>query len=129
MFWLIENKDQINSFRIKGYKKAFVEVIPFSNTVHPVLNNISLVYIKPLNGDKGYMVTIDHSEAFTIENSLLTELLDGIETIYVRDKKKFCTLVTKLTFGKVCFGWCVEPIEPKKEVKKTPKKKTTKKKK
>ena len=42
-------------------------------------------------------------------------------------KKKFCTLVTKLTFGKVCFGWCVEPIEPKKEVKKTPKKKTTKK--
>ena len=38
-------------------------------------------------------------------------------------KKKFCTLVTKLTFGKVCFGWCVEPIEPKKEVKKTSKKK------
>ena len=38
-------------------------------------------------------------------------------------KKKFCTLVTKLTFGKVCFGWCVEPIELKKEVKKTPKKK------
>ena len=89
MFWLIENKDQINSFKRKGYKKAFIEVIPFSNTIHPVLNNISLVYIKPLNGDKGYMVTIDHSEAFTIENSLLTELLDGIETIYVRDKKKF----------------------------------------
>jgi len=42
-------------------------------------------------------------------------------------KKKFCILVTKLTFGKVCFGWCVEPIESKKEVKKTPKKKTTKK--
>ena len=54
-------------------------------------------------------------------------------------KKIICTLVTKLTFGKVCFGWCVEPIEPKKEVKKmntgksvvkkTPKKKITKKKK
>ena len=42
-------------------------------------------------------------------------------------KKIICTLVTKLTFGKVCFGWCVEPIESKKEVKKTPKKKTTKK--
>ena len=52
-------------------------------------------------------------------------------------KKTICILVTKLTFGKVCFGWCVEPIEPKKEVKKmntgksvvkkTPKKKTTKK--
>ena len=37
-------------------------------------------------------------------------------------KKKFCTLVTKLTFGKVCFGWCVEPIKPKKEVKRTSKK-------
>lgn len=89
MFWLIENKDQVNSFRRKGYKKAFVEVIPFSNTVHPVLNNISLVYIKPLNGDKGYMVTIDHSEAFTVENNLVTELLDEIEIIYVRDKKNF----------------------------------------
>jgi hypothetical protein len=52
-------------------------------------------------------------------------------------KKTICTLVTKLTFGKVCFGWCVEPIKPKKEVKKmstgkpakkkTSKKKTTKK--
>lgn len=89
MFWLIENKDQINSFRIKGYKKAFVEVIPFSNTVHPVLNNISLVYIKPLNGDKGYIVTIDHSEAFTVENNLLVEVLNEIDTIYVRDKKNF----------------------------------------
>ena len=89
MFWLIENKDQINSFRIKGYKKAFVEVIPFSNTVHPVLNNISLVYIKPLNGDKGYIVTINHSEAFTVENNLLVEVLNEIDTIYVRDKKNF----------------------------------------
>ena len=48
-------------------------------------------------------------------------------------KKTICTLVTKLTFGKVCFGWCVEPIEPKKEVKKMSpgkpaKKKTSKKK-
>ena len=52
-------------------------------------------------------------------------------------KKTICTLVTKLTFGKVCFGWCVEPIKPKKEVKKmstgkpvnkkTSKKKSTKK--
>ena len=89
MFWLIENKDQVNSFRRKGYKKAYIEVIPFSNTIHPVLNNISLVYIKPLNGDKGCMVTIDHSEAFTVENNLVTELLDEIETIYVRDKKNF----------------------------------------
>jgi len=89
MFWLIENKDQVNSFRIKGYKKAFIEVIPFSNTIHPVLNNISLVYIKPLNKSKGYMVALDHSESLTVENSLIQELLNGIETIYVRDKKNF----------------------------------------
>ena len=89
MFWLVENKDQINSFRLKGYKKVFVEVIPFSNTVHPVLNNISLVYIKPLNGDKGHIIPIDHSETFTVENSLLTEVLNEIDTIYVRDKKNF----------------------------------------
>ena len=106
MFWLIENKDQVNSFRRKGYKKAYVEVIPFSNTIHPVLNNISLVYIKPLNGDKGYMVTINHSEAFTVENSLVTELLDEIETIYVRDKKNFLHYY----FHKTCHQ--TEPTSP-----------------
>ena len=106
MFWLIENKDQVNSFRRKGYKKAYVEVIPFSNTIHPVLNNISLVYIKPLNGDKGYMVTIDHSEAFTVENNLVTELLDEIETIYVRDKKNFLHYY----FHKTCHQ--TEPTSP-----------------
>ena len=106
MFWLIENKDQINSFTRKGYKKAFVEVIPFSNTIHPVLNNISLVYIKPLNGDKGHIVAIDHSEAFTVENNLVTELLNGIETIYVRDKKNFLHYY----FHKTCHQ--TEPISP-----------------
>ena len=106
MFWLIENKDQVNSFRRKGYKKAYVEVIPFSNTIHPVLNNISLVYIKPLNGDKGYMVTINHSEAFTVENNLVTELLDEIETIYVRDKKNFLHYY----FHKTCHQ--TEPTSP-----------------
>ena len=89
----------INAGKRYRFKKVFVEVIPFSNTVHPVLNSISLVYIKPLNGDKGYIVPIDHSETFTVENSLLTEVLNEIDTIYVRDKKNFLHYY----FHKKCF--------------------------
>lgn len=89
MFWLIEDINQLKGFDLKGYKEAFVEVIPYSNWVHPVLNQVSLVYIKPLNGDKGYMVTSNHSEAFYVETDLIQETLEKIDKIYVRDKKQF----------------------------------------
>jgi len=40
-------------------------------------------------------------------------------------KNRLCLLVMKLTFGKVCFGWCVEPVKPKKKAKPTPQKSKT----
>lgn len=89
MFWLIEDINQLKGFDLKGYKEAFVEVIPYSNWVHPVLNQVSLVYIKPLNGDKGYIVASNHSEAFHMEKDLIQETLEKIDKIYVRDKKQF----------------------------------------
>ena len=97
MFWLIEDIDQLKGFGLKGYKEAFVEVIPCSNWVHPVLNQVSLVYIKPLNGDKGYIVASNHSEAFPMENDLIQEALEKIEKIYVRDKKQFLHYFTHKT--------------------------------
>jgi hypothetical protein len=89
MYWLIEDKERINTLITIKLKEAYVEVIPFSNTVHPVENNVSAVYIKPTNGSKGYMVTIEHSEAFHVQFEQVQELLDSIEKIYVIDKKEF----------------------------------------
>ena len=47
MYWLIENKEQLDVLINSGYKKAFIEVIPYNDTIHPVLNHVSLVYIRP----------------------------------------------------------------------------------
>jgi hypothetical protein len=89
MYWLIEDKERINILTTIKLREAYVEVIPFSNTVHPCENKVSSVYIKPVDGSKGYMVTIEHSEAFHVQFEQVQELLDSIEKIYVIDKKEF----------------------------------------
>jgi hypothetical protein len=89
MYWLIEDKEKINILSTIKLKEVYVEIIPFSPTIHPVENSVSAVYIKPVDGSKGYMVTIHHSEAFRVGVELVQELLYTIEKIYVIDKKEF----------------------------------------
>ena len=48
MYWLVENEEQLSVLVNSGYKEAFIEIIPYSNTVHPSQNSISLVYIRPI---------------------------------------------------------------------------------
>ena len=90
-FYLIENTEQLTSFYYQGFKRAFVEVIPFNDLVHPTLNKVSLVYIKPLTDDneKGYMICIDHSEALNVQIKHVNQVLKSFDEIYVRDKKTF----------------------------------------
>jgi hypothetical protein len=89
MYWLIEDKNNIETLcRIK-YEVAYVEVIPTSHNLHPVENKICAVYIRPKGNSKGYIIPINHSETInsTIEDCL--EVLNSIKYIYVRDRKEF----------------------------------------
>jgi hypothetical protein len=90
-FYLIENTEQLTSFYYQGFKRAFVEVIPFNDLVHPTLNKVSLVYIKPLtNGnEKGYILSIDHNESLPVSIKHINQVLKSFDEIYVRDKKTF----------------------------------------
>ena len=87
-FWLVETKKQLNELINKGYKKAFVEVIPYNNNIHPAINEISLIYFKPLN-NKGYIISISHNESLSIEKQLVNTLFSNLDELYVRDKKTF----------------------------------------
>jgi hypothetical protein len=87
-FWLVETKKQLNELINKGYKKAFVEIIPYNNNIHPAINEISLIYFKPLN-DKGYIISISHNESLSVEKQLVNTLLSNLDELYVRDKKTF----------------------------------------
>jgi hypothetical protein len=90
-FYLVETLDQLKTFYNMGYKQAFVEVIPYNDNLHPMLNKTSLVYIKPLDeeGEKGYMLSIDHSETLPINIKHINQVLKSLEKIYVRDLKSF----------------------------------------
>ena len=88
MYWLVENREQLNVLINSSYKKAFIEVIPFNDTIHPVLNRISLVYIRPLEATKGFMVCIAHSESLNVLNTGIDKLINKFEKLYCRDKKE-----------------------------------------
>ena len=45
MYWLIEEKDQVDFLFNSGYKEVFIEVIPYNSRIHPKLNKISLIYV------------------------------------------------------------------------------------
>ena len=91
MYWLIENKEQLDVLINSSYKEAFIEVIPYNDTIHPSQTYVSLMYIRPLEATKGFMVGIHHSE---VTNELITyktsvvKLINKFERLYCRDKKE-----------------------------------------
>ena len=88
MYWLIENDEQLNVLVNSGYEEAFIEVIPYSYNIHPAKNGVSLVYIRPLLANKGYVIGIDHSETLNVNLVDLNEWLASLKTLYCRDKKE-----------------------------------------
>jgi len=89
LFWLIENTNQLKGFYNKGYKEAYIEVIPYSYKTHPVTNKISLVYVHPLDAHKGYIISINHSESMPLNSEYIAELIGSYSTLYVWGKKEF----------------------------------------
>ena len=89
MFYIVETNEQLEQLINKCYDKVFIEPIYSNNNIHPTLNNVSLLYIKPLIDDKGYMVCINHTESLKLESTLLNALLASYKEIYVRDRKSF----------------------------------------
>ena len=88
MYWLVEEDKQLEYLLNSGYKEAFIEVIPLNDQVHPNNNKISLVYLRPLNALKGFMVCVTHSETFSVDITLLNTLISKFDVLYCRDKKE-----------------------------------------
>jgi hypothetical protein len=89
MFWLIENTSQLKQFYNKDYKEVFVELIQKHDLIHPKLTELSLVYIRPVKGRKGFIINIDHTEATSVAKSHILSLFKTYETIYTTDQKNF----------------------------------------
>ena len=89
MFWLIENTKQLKGFYNLGYKEAYIEVIPYSYTTHPVKTEVSLIYLRPIHASKGYILSINHSESMPLNSEYIAELINTYDTLYVWGKKEF----------------------------------------
>ncbi|MDB4378197.1 hypothetical protein N9Z41_00355 [bacterium] len=88
MYWLIEDLEQLKVFCNSSFKEAFIEVIPFNDTIHPAQNGVSLVYIRPLLASKGFMLCVDHSETLNGVNTHINAVLKKFDKLYCRDKKE-----------------------------------------
>jgi hypothetical protein len=89
MFFVVEIDEQLDELFNKDYDKVFIEPIYYNDYIHPSLNYLSLLYIKPLNNDKGYILCLNHSEALSLNKTPINALLASFKEIYVRDRKSF----------------------------------------
>ena len=89
MFWLIENSKQFEVLKNSGFKEAFVEIIPNNPYQHPTQNSICSFYVRPIQGHKGYILPISHTECGALFEDDVYLWLKSLDKIYVRDKKEF----------------------------------------
>lgn len=88
MFWIIETQEQLEKFRTKGYEEVYLEIIPCSPKLHPVVNSISLIYIHPIYLNRGYLLCVEHSESLSLDLEEVYKTIKGIKKIHVLDKKE-----------------------------------------
>lgn len=87
MFYIIERQDQLDQLHLG--EEVFVHVIPTNENYHPILQNISLIYVRWIKGHKGYILCVNHTESFSLEINAIINKLSKADKIYVLDKKAF----------------------------------------
>ena len=86
MFYIIERKDQLD--QLGPFEDCFISLIPYNNNFHPALTQLSLIYVRPINKSKGYMLCIDHNEAFKLDKNDVINWLSKNGKLWVLDKKE-----------------------------------------
>jgi len=87
MYYLIESQYQFEEFAQQQINRCFVELILNHDLMHPILNDVSLVYIRPEDDKKGYVIPISHNEAFSISFQQVKKFIASYKEVFVRDKK------------------------------------------
>ena len=85
MFYIVETKEQLDYLQRNSSKQCFVNIISQNDNIHPSLTKPCLVYYH--NGDKGYILSINHSEAFKLDWEDIKSFISQHDTVYVLDKK------------------------------------------
>ena len=85
MFYIIEKLSQLQQL---SFEDCFVRFIPFNNNFHPALTELSLVYVRPLDSKKGYILCLNHNESLSLAKDEVFNWLNDLGKIWVLDKKQ-----------------------------------------
>ena len=85
MFYIIEKSSQLSQL---SFEDCFVRFIPFNDNFHPALTELSLVYVRPLDGKKGYILCINHNESLSLTKDEVFNWLNTLDKIWVLNKKE-----------------------------------------
>lgn len=89
MYYIIETEEQLQKFSTYDFTNCFVDVIPSNDNCHPKLADISLIYIKPFRSRMGFMLSLDHTEAFSLPIEAVDAFIsDKLGNIYALDAKR-----------------------------------------
>lgn len=87
MFYIVENKQQLDRLRSYPDTDVYVDVISSNDNFHPKLTTTVAVYIRPLDDTGGYIIPINHDEGLNVEKAEVFEILKAYRKVYVLDKK------------------------------------------
>mgnify|MGYP006316721071 FL=1 len=97
MFYIIEKQEQLNQLPNLG--DCFIHFIGNNDNFHPKLQELSLIYIRPLLDHKGYILCINHTESFSLNiENIYSFLHNNTNNLFVLNKKEtmyFCDLKDK----------------------------------
>ena len=85
MYYIVETKEQLEYLGPPEHDFCFVNIITTNDNRHPSLTKPCLVYYN--DGYKGYILPIDHSEAFKLDWETVKTFISNIKEIHVLDKK------------------------------------------
>jgi hypothetical protein len=83
MYFIIETAEQLS--QLPRPEKCFIELMSMSEHTHPALTTPCVLYYNDF--EKGYIIPINHSEAFSLPVDQIQTFLQGIPKIYLLDKK------------------------------------------
>ena len=83
MYFIIETEEQLA--QLPRPEKCFIELMSMSEHTHPALTTPCVLYYNDF--EKGYIIPISHSEAFSLSIDQIEAFLRGIPKIYLLDKK------------------------------------------
>jgi hypothetical protein len=83
MYFIIETAEQLS--QLPRPEKCFIELMSMSEHTHPALTTPCVLYYNDF--EKGYIIPINHSEAFSLPIDQIQTFLKGIPKVYLLDEK------------------------------------------